>query len=155
CASNPLPGYDPKSRGLKSCCDVGPAHCVPSDDVLPKLASQLDPCPDGSSVCMPDPIIRGGGQYAPPACTSSVGNSPGVCLTQGITMVSTNPQSAPLGQDGCGDGELCVPCKNPLNGMSTGACDLQTLLCSTDDGGTGDGSSDDGGGQMCPYPGPP
>jgi hypothetical protein len=154
CVADPKPGFDPSSKGYKTCCDVGPAHCVPSDDVLPRLASQLDACPDGNSVCMPDEIIRGGGQFMPATCTSSVGSAPGVCLSQCIPLVSTNPETAVLGQDGCADGELCIPCKNPLDGTSTGACDLVSLLCTSDDGGTSDGGGD-GGGQTCPYTGPP
>jgi hypothetical protein len=154
CVANPKPGYDPKSKNLTACCDTGPAHCVPDDQVLPKLASELTACPDGNSVCMPDPIIEGGGQFMPAACTSSVGNSAGVCLSQCIPLVANNPQSALLGQDGCGDGELCVPCKNPLSGASTGACDLIALLCTNGDGGTDGGGSGDGG-QACPYTGPP
>src|SRR4051812_43132581 len=153
CAADPKSGYDPASRGLAKCCDSGPAHCVPSDDVQDKLAAALDACPDGKSVCMPDPIIVAGGKYVPPPCTSSVGSSAGVCLSQCIPLVADNPQSALLGQDGCGDGELCVPCINPLNGTSTGACSLNELLCSSGDGGAGDGG--DGGGQTCPYTGPP
>src|ERR1041384_7209682 len=40
CAPEPKPGYDPVSRGLEACCNTGPAHCVPSTDVLPRLAAQ-------------------------------------------------------------------------------------------------------------------
>jgi hypothetical protein len=152
CAADPKPGYDP--AGLTKCCDSGPAHCVPTDQVQDKLAASLDACSDGKSVCMPDPIIRGGGQYKPPMCTSSVGNAAGVCLSRCIPLVADNPQSALLGQDGCGEGELCVPCLNPLSMMSTGACDLVELLCTSGDmGSSSDGG--DGGGPTCPYTGPP
>jgi hypothetical protein len=154
CAGTKQPGYDPNARGLTKCCDSGPAHCVPDDQVQDKLAMSLTPCPDGTSVCMPDPIIRAGGNYMPAPCTSSVGNSAGVCLSQCIPLVANNPQSALLGQDGCGDGELCVPCLNPLDQTPTGACDLVQLLCSSSDGGTADGGGD-GGGSTCPYTGPP
>jgi hypothetical protein len=150
CVANPKPGYDPAARGLDACCDDGPAHCVPSDQVLPALASALGTCSDGTSVCMPDPIIEAGGGYQPPPCTSSVGNAAGVCLSKCISLVANNSQSAVLGQDGCGDGELCVPCINPFDGTSTGACSINEKLCSGDDGGVGDG-----GAAMCPYTGPP
>ncbi|HEY2749305.1 MAG TPA: hypothetical protein VGL86_32025 [Polyangia bacterium] len=151
CVSDPQPGYDPESRGLATCCDDGPAHCVPDDQVLPALASNLTACSDGKSVCMPDPIIEGGGGFVPAPCTSSVGNAAGVCLSQCIPLVSNNPQSALLGQDGCGDGELCVPCINPVTQVSTGACNINALICGGADGGAG---GSDGGG-MCPYTGPP
>ena len=148
CVADPLPGYDPASRGHKTCCDTGPAHCVPKRDIVARLIDQLDACDDGESVCMPDPIIRGGGEYVPPSCTSSVGNAPGVCLSTCIPLVADNPQAALLGQDGCGEGELCIPCKNPLSGEPTGACELNQLLCATDDAGTSDGGGD-GGSSSC------
>src|SRR5437867_8134615 len=53
CRPDKLPGYDPSSRGHKACCDTGPAHCVPTKDVIPRLAGQLEACDDGQSVCMP------------------------------------------------------------------------------------------------------
>src|SRR5262245_2361109 len=33
CVSDPKPGYDPKAAGLDACCDDGPAHCVPNDEI--------------------------------------------------------------------------------------------------------------------------
>jgi hypothetical protein len=98
---------------------------------------------------MPDPIIRAGGNYMPPPCVSSVKSAQGVCLSQCIPLVANNPQTAVLGQDGCGDGELCVPCVNPLNGTPTGACAIVDLICGIDAG------AQDAGPQMCPYTGPP
>src|SRR5262249_6198053 len=70
CSSTPQNGYDP--AGLTACCTAGPAHCVPSKEVIPTLVAALSACPDGTSVCMPDPIIRGGGTYRPPSCTSTL-----------------------------------------------------------------------------------
>jgi len=149
CSPNPQPGYDPASKNLPGCCTgVGPAHCVPSNQIIPALAMQFQAC-DDANVCVPDPIIRAGAQFMPASCTSSVKNSQGVCLSQCIPLVGNNPQSALLGQDGCGDGELCVPCVNPLSGARTGACEINQKICGTVDGG------DDAGPQMCPYTGPP
>jgi hypothetical protein len=150
CVANPQPGYDPVAANLPACCtDVGPAHCVPTSQVLPALAAQLMTC-DATSVCMPDPIIHGGGAYVPQSCTSSVGGGAGVCLSQCIPLVANNPQSALLGQDGCGLGELCVPCLNPIDHTETGACSINAKLCGT-------GGPDMAGNNMsgCPYTGPP
>ena len=158
CVSDPATGFDPKAHGLATCCPLyGGAHCVPSSDVIPNLAAQLTACTGSGapSVCMPDPIIEAGGTYLPKPCTSSVGNAMGVCLSQCIPLVANNPQTAVLGQDGCGDGELCIPCLNPLSGVPTGACNLVSLLCSPGDGGVSDGGNSDGGGMTCPYKGPP
>jgi hypothetical protein len=147
CTSSPQPGYDPSS--LPGCCTgIGPAHCVPSSQVLPALAQQFMPC-DDTSVCLPDPIIRAGGSYVAASCTSSVKSSAGVCLSQCIPRVANDPQAALLGQDGCGDGELCVPCVNPLSGVSTGACQINDLICGADLGAM------DAGPTVCPYVGPP
>src|SRR4051794_27044392 len=38
CVSEPKPGYDPAARDLPTCCEDGPAHCVPSSEILPALA---------------------------------------------------------------------------------------------------------------------
>jgi hypothetical protein len=152
CVPEPKPGYDPASRALEACCSTGPAHCVPSSDVLPRLASELDACGSGGAVCMPDPIIRSGGQYVPAHCTSALLNAPGACLSTCLPLVATTPQASLLARDGCGEGELCVPCKNPLNGESTNACELNQLICATD-GGSDAGS--DGRAIPCPYVGPP
>ena len=150
CVESPKPGYDPVAAGLAGCCTgVGPAHCVHTNEILPALVAQLTPCDDGISVCMPDPIIHAGGQYVPATCTSSLVNMPGACLSKCIPLVANNPQTALLSQDGCGDGELCIPCKNPLNGEDTGACNLIELLCPVGPG------TPDAGPTQCPYTGPP
>jgi hypothetical protein len=151
CVDMPQPGYDPKAQGLVACCtDTGPAHCVPKDQVNPNLVMALTAC-DDKSVCMPDPIIKGGGAYEPPSCTSSVGGAAGVCLSQCIPLVSGNKQTAFLGKDGCGDGELCIPCKSPLDGSDTGACEINAKICGTlDMSGAGVGGT-----AQCPYTGPP
>ncbi len=154
CVPSPLPGINPTTSGLATCCTTGAAHCVPQGQVLATLAAELTPCTGGSggaTLCMPDEIISAGGQYQPPACTSSFNHSAGVCLSQCIPLVANNPDSALLNQDSCGAGDLCVPCTNPLNGQPTGACDLVQLLCTA----PGDGGVTDGGQVACPYTGPP
>jgi hypothetical protein len=149
CATNPLAGYDPAGAGLASCCTTGPAHCVPSTEIIPRLVNYLAPCDQGAT-CMPDPIIRAGGQYRPPSCTSSVFNAPGACLSTCIPLVANNPQTVLLRQDSCGTGELCIPCVNPLDHTQTGACNLLEQLCPTGDAGVAADA-----GVACPYTGPP
>jgi hypothetical protein len=151
CGPNPVAGFDPDQRGLTKCCTDGPAHCVPSSAVPDQLASYLTPCDDPSQLCMPDSVIHAGASYQPAQCTS-LGNEKGVCLSLCIPKVGNDPQVGLLPQDICGDGEVCVPCINPLNKMSTGACSLLGPHCG--DGGL-TGGSDDGGGGTCPYVGPP
>src|SRR5215470_1668612 len=78
CVADPLPGYDPVAAGLTACCEgVGPSHCVPKGEIIQRLVDYLAPCPGGDSVCMPDPIVRGGGRFRPTDCTSSVVHAPG------------------------------------------------------------------------------
>jgi hypothetical protein len=144
CAASPRPGFEPGPSGLAACCaGVGPAHCVPKSEVVDRLAGQLLACNDVASVCMPDAIIRGGGQYRPSTCTSSFG--PGACVSRCIGLIRDNPQAVFLQQSDCGEGDLCVPCANPFNGTPTGACDLVALLCPAGiDGGGGEASEGDG-----------
>jgi hypothetical protein len=133
CVPNPQPGYDPSSKGHAECCQgMAPAHCVPKEQVLPLLANELDKC-DDATVCLPDQIIQAGGQYKPKTCMSSVTTSAGTCLSKCISQVANNPFAAILAQDGCGMGELCVPCINPLDSKPTGACELLMLLCNPPD----------------------
>jgi hypothetical protein len=118
------------------------------------VAAQLAPCADGKSLCMPDPIVRGGGQYVPMPCRTSLLNGPGACLSTCLPLVAGNSATGFLAQDGCATGELCFPCINPLDGQSTGACELNKVFCSGGDAGDAGGDAD-GGGIKCPYDGPP
>jgi hypothetical protein len=99
-------------------------------------------------------VIQAGSQYVPTACTANVVGDmlPGVCLSECFLQVSTNPQVSLLNQGTCGQGELCIPCIDPLNNQPTGACDIPALECG--DGGVDSGTTGDGGG-TCPYDGPP
>ena len=152
CVANPQGGYDPVAAGLAACCTSGPAHCVPASEVIPKLVDYLSACPGGTSVCMPDPIVRAGGQYVPASCTSSVTASAGACLSKCIPLVAQNPLAVALQRDSCGVGELCIPCTNPLDQTPTGACSLIETLCpaQTPDAGTAPDA-----GSTCPHTGPP
>src|SRR5215470_8205146 len=153
CIADPPSGYDPVASGLTACCteEGAPAHCVPASEVTTKLVDYLKACPGGNAVCMPDPIIRAGGKYVPQSCTSSVTTGAGACLSKCIPLVSGNPLAAVLHQDGCGTGELCIPCTNPLDHTSTGACDLIATLCpaAADAGVSPDAPP------ACPHTGPP
>src|SRR5262249_48348479 len=59
----------------------------------------------------------------PPTCTSLAG-AEGRCLSVCIPKVAAQVDILP--QASCGATERCVPCTNPLDGQSTGAC---TLSC--------------------------
>src|ERR1041385_2679468 len=65
-------------------------------------------------------------------------------------MVANNPQTALLRQDSCGDGELCIPCINPIDHTPTGACNLIDQLCPVADAGVMPDAQ-----PACPHTGPP
>src|SRR5262245_38218334 len=108
CKPNPSHGFDPVKEKLPECCTH--AHCVTKTVVPAVLVSSLAPCEvrGGEGLCLPDKAILHGVDYRPAECTSSVGKTPGVCLSMCIPRVANDPQSGLLGQDGCDDNELCV-----------------------------------------------
>jgi hypothetical protein len=152
-----VPGYDPVAAGLPSCCDAGNAHCVPVGEVPVALAPNFDPCDaqgGGQGLCLPDAVILAGTDYEAPPCTS-FGDAEGVCFSKCIPAVANDPATALLPQDVCADDELCVPCVNPLDGTSTGACELE--ICPSGAGGAGGtgGGGEGGAAPECPHEGPP
>jgi hypothetical protein len=149
-------GHDPSTFPGGGCCAAGPSHCVPAGDLPPNLASAFDACDAGGGLCVPDPIIEKGSEYVPTTCTTKLltWTLQGACLSKCITIVANNPQESVLKQETCGQGELCVPCINPLSNQPTGACSITNLVCG-DGGGLDSGGGEGGGGPACPYTGPP
>jgi hypothetical protein len=151
------PGQSPSSLPGAGCCKYGPSHCVSTSSLPASLDSAFTACSDAgpsSGLCVPDPIIQAGSEYVPALCTTKIltFDLQGVCLSQCISLVSGNSDVGLLKVETCGQGELCVPCIDPLTNQPTGACSLDSIICG--DGGslsTGDG----GGGPTCPYTGPP
>jgi hypothetical protein len=82
---------------------------------------------------------------------ASIGGEPGVCMSACIPQVQEYYGFLP--DDVCGLDEKCVPCISPLDGMSTGACELE-FSC---DGPTTTDDDDDPPPPepVCPYEGPP
>jgi hypothetical protein len=150
------PGQNPSSLPGDSCCTYGPSHCAPKTALPASLDSAFVPCSDAAnaSLCVPDPILQAGSEYVPALCTTKIltWDLQGVCLSQCITLVSSNSQVSLLKQETCGQGELCVPCIDPLTNVATGACNIDNVICG--DGGSLT-SGDGGGGPACPYTGPP
>ena len=104
---------------FKPCCDG--AHCVPTNMVPGDLADELDPCPDGTSVCVPDPLIETMGFYTPPSCELP-GGIEGRCLSTCLPSVAETMDLLP--QSTCAANERCSPCCDPMTGEETGACDV-------------------------------
>jgi hypothetical protein len=147
CGAPTTPPIDPNS--LPSCCTDGAAHCVPQSFIPPAATTVLASCQGGA--CVPDKFIRAGGLVAPPTC-QSIGNAAGVCLSVCIPQVAMYKDILPRAT--CDADERCAPCVNPLNQMSSGACDIGK--CSDGTGGAGGGTGGAGGGAaQCPHMGPP
>jgi hypothetical protein len=98
------------------------AHCVDRALVTdPAQASRLGTCSDGQKLCVPDVFLQTGGKFTAKTCTS-VGGAEGRCLSR--VLPDVKKQEAMLPQDTCGANERCTPCFNPVDGTSTGACNL-------------------------------
>jgi hypothetical protein len=122
CAEPPAPPIDPRQLALCPDCS-GQARCVPRALITgqaSQLADELAAC-DRDSVCIPDPIIATMGFYKPDTCRS-LHDSEGRCLSECLPQVASRRDILP--QAGCADHERCVPCFDPIDGGSTGACDL-------------------------------
>ncbi len=146
---SPLPPTDPAT--LPACCELfgGGAHCVPGDLVPADIAGVTEDC-EGGGECIPDPFIESGGIVELRDCTFHLNGEAGKCLSVCIPQVQDN--LALLQQDVCDDDDYCVPCINPLDGLPTGVCELESTCES--DGGDG-GPADPPPAPMCPYEGPP
>ncbi len=114
------PLADPKKLPAcpKSICPSGNAHCVQIDEPTgqqDKLAS----CDDGS-LCVPDALIRTGGNRPPKTCRAFDGKAEGRC--QSLCVPDVADQKEVLEQGVCAADELCAPCFDPRTGKDTGAC---------------------------------
>lgn len=161
CAPSTPPAPQDPSK-LPQCCMGGAAHCVPTNDVPPAMASQLQGCTGSDAVCVPDVFITNPSLV--PASCKSLNNADGVCLSVCVPQVAMYETLLP--QATCASDERCAPCINPLTNMSSGACDIGKQTTS---GGTCTpaGGPDAGSGSttppadaapapaVCPYTGPP
>ncbi|HKU37093.1 MAG TPA: hypothetical protein VJR89_03070 [Polyangiales bacterium] len=106
------------SESVETCCD-GAGACLPVALLEPDEAAQLAQanCP-ASSVCVPNELQR----MQPPATCGAAGGGEGRCLPTCLPQV--RDQASQLPQAQCNDQQRCVPCYDPLTGVSTGACNL-------------------------------
>jgi hypothetical protein len=112
------PVIDPTA--LTSC--GADAHCLDAALITdPAQAAQLAKCTDPTKLCVPDVFIKTGGKFTPASCTSVAG-AEGRCLSRVLPAVAGQEDLLP--QATCASNELCTPCYNPIDGTSTGACNL-------------------------------
>jgi len=114
------PVIDATALGLAAC--GADAHCLDAALITdPAQASRLAKCDDATKLCVPDVFLATGGKFTPATCTS-VNGAEGRCLSTVLPDVAA--QATLLPQDTCAASERCTPCFDPLDGASTGACNL-------------------------------
>lgn len=99
-------------------CPTGNAHCVGIDNPT-EQQKKLASCGDGTS-CVPDKLIRTGGNRPTDKCVVFEGKAEGRC--QSLCLPDVEKQKDALEQASCAEDERCVPCFDPRTGKDTGAC---------------------------------
>lgn len=118
------PGATTTYKPLPKCCGSR-GTCVPKSAVPEGASKQLktDGCPSSEPMlCAPDAFLNK--TWVKKECDAKtlLGDAgKGVCMPECI-----NGLGFPLMKgSGCGDGEKCAPCLNPLTKAPTGACELK------------------------------
>ncbi|HEX7668836.1 MAG TPA: hypothetical protein VF395_04610, partial [Polyangiaceae bacterium] len=143
---NPIEGTDTKACRINGdvpaeakklfagCCPypatngVSRGKCVPPALLSSSQASSLpqDSCASGS-LCAPNLKVMDQSAKFPtcripnPLVPGVIPDDPGACAPDCI--ITDALTKALLLQRTCAAGELCAPCKDPLSGKNTGACD--------------------------------
>ena len=125
CSSGPstLTASDPSLFPSCTCKAGGRARCVPLEKMPGALSQELEKCDDDKGACVPDTVVAGGAK-AVPSCTDH--GSEGRCLSLCVPLVAKYAATFLTRGDGdaCPDDERCVPCLSPLDGTSTGVCEI-------------------------------
>jgi hypothetical protein len=138
CANGYLcaPCYDPVTGKETEAChavsDSGPKKpkvvfdrccgdlsvCVPQEAVAEKDRPRFNQggCPSDGFLCVPEGMARGA---VPPSC-ESWDHAEARCLPTCLPDVTK--QAPRVAQESCAEGNLCVPCFDPVNGDDTHAC---------------------------------
>jgi len=117
------PGPTEAPKPLPKCCSTH-GTCVPKAAVPASSASALqkDKCPSDEFLCAPDSFLDKSWTHVD--CEASLlllgAAGPGVCMPDCIKGMSFM-----LTKGSCASGQKCAPCKDPLTGKSTGACELK------------------------------
>ena len=99
---------------------AGGARCLPSSFIPADAQAQLGDC-DATHKCVPDELLKTGGEFIPTTCSSVVG-AEGRCLSECLPQVAAQKDLLP--QDICPEFQRCVPCFDPVSGDASGACSL-------------------------------
>jgi hypothetical protein len=129
----PVSCDDPKTCNYESSCPAviepstlescgADAHCFDAASIPdPADAARLAKCSDPTKLCVPDVFLKTGNKFTPASC-SSLNGAEGRCLS--LVLPAVAKQAEMLPQDVCAASERCTPCFSPIDGMSTGACNL-------------------------------
>jgi hypothetical protein len=140
CTSGPstLTPSDPTLFPSCACKAGGKARCVPLEKMPSALSQRLEKCDDNDGACVPDTVVASGVK-AVAKCVDQ--GQEGRCLSMCVPLVAKYATSYLTRGDGdvCPADERCVPCSNPLDGTSTGVCDIGEEHSCQDavDGGVG------------------
>jgi hypothetical protein len=121
CSIGKDPGPVRPPSAFASCCgELG--RCVPAQLVAEVDRTQLGQAScTAAELCAPAALLEDA-QFVPASCVTSVGSAEGRCLPACLPGLAQ--QAERLFQDGCPEHEQCAPCFDPLDGSSTGACQL-------------------------------
>jgi hypothetical protein len=106
-------------------CSCAGAHCAPAELVGAASVSAFNTC-GNQGYCVPDDLLRSGGNVKPPNCVPFAGvsiSTAGRCLSACLKTIASNPT---LETSTCGAGAKCAPCFDPFTGAATGACSLSS-----------------------------
>jgi hypothetical protein len=120
CAQGGDPGPSRPPVVFGTCCDSR-ARCVPDALVPAAQRAQLEQasCAGAQELCVPS-AIASVANFVPATCMVSAFRVEGRCLSTCLPDVARRAEQ--LREDGCGQAHACVPCYDPVNGESTGAC---------------------------------
>jgi hypothetical protein len=105
---------------LPPCTSCMGGRCVQPADYPDAPVSQLAPC-DGGGICLPDLLVSTKGKVALPRCQSVAGGE-GRCASLCIPVTASLAGFLPQG--GCAPTDRCAPCFSPVDGTSTGICNI-------------------------------
>ncbi|MDB4945379.1 MAG: Tryptophan synthase alpha chain [Labilithrix sp.] len=110
--------YTKPDLSTLTACGDGKGHCFARDKA--DMAQLLVACPDASQVCVPDNVLAGSGGPTK-ACASIAGA--GGCVTATLYPDIMKQGGSALSKDVCDEGQLCVPCVNPIDQQKSGFCE--------------------------------
>lgn len=115
------PGPKSAPKPFPKCCS-GNGSCVPASLVPTADASALqkDKCTSDTDLCVPDVFLHKTWSKIDCEAATWLGDAgPGVCMPDCIKGMSFL-----LLKGACPSGMKCAPCKDPLSGKDTGACEF-------------------------------